>query len=224
MCNFDYLDEAKYNAENVTLTDTINNVAGTFVAGGNSTNITRLTTPDTLPEIRDNSASLSTLYIPKNILSQFVGDDSTEITIEISQYRYTDDTLIGGSGSQFYSNSAGGGSTIVSRTGCMVYYTNTAGADAYKNVSHQVFIPTDTLGVLVHAVFVVADDGSVKLYFNGKEVKSDSVGEDFARFAAGNFSRHQYFRGHMKAVRIYNRALTAEEVATNYAYDKATIV
>ena len=71
------------------------------------------------------------------------------------------------------------------------------------------------------------DYNTVKKYKNGQEVESGSYNESWGgiqdNIAVGGRlnSSSSVFRGKIYAIRIYSRALTAEEVARNYAIDKA---
>lgn len=79
-------------------------------------------------------------------------------------------------------------------------------------------IPGDYLNKWVHVAYTYAG-GTFKVYLNGKEVCSKNTNPDFSRangqdMYLGKFSDQWYpFNGLIDEVRIYNRALSAEEIS-----------
>lgn len=215
--NLNYLDASKYDSETMTLTDTINSVVGTFTGGYDDINPNR-TTATEIPTIRNNSASASVLYFPESTLSQLITDENYELSIELTTYLEDGEYR---ANSYFHSDANGAGSTKVMGDFISYYYTDTTGNDNYVQIKADL-LPNRT--GLIHAVLTFSADGTVKGYSDGKEKMNTTAGETFVKWAATTLTRGFWIRGHMKSARIYNRALTADEVLNNYNYELNNII
>jgi hypothetical protein len=76
---------------------------------------------------------------------------------------------------------------------------------------------------LAHLVYTRDAEGQTRFYINGEEVARGEVAGDFSnwgswRFALGNeLTRDRTWLGEIHLVAIYSRALTADEIARNFA-------
>ena len=93
-------------------------------------------------------------------------------------------------------------------------------ASAGVSLSHTITLDNSW----AHIVGVRNADGSMKLYINGVEEESNAAGSSTAsvpvtnpvRLGTDNTERSRAYKDQIAQPRIYNRALTAEEVARNY--------
>lgn len=228
--NFDYLNYGKYDVEKMTLTDTINGVVGTFKK---SHSTAESATVSELPILRENSISKSWLCIPENTLSKFVTEEDYELSFEISMYAYDgdDDTLWNNTCIPFFSNGGGAPSFRIASNGINPYYQITDGTYSSGNeMSNRFPMLLKLNGVnlrkneLLHAIVTIASDGMVSFYSNGELLLSEKISSTFVRWGETLLTRGFFIDGYYKAMRIYKRALTAEEVLNNYNYELQSIV
>jgi len=75
-----------------------------------------------------------------------------------------------------------------------------------------------------HHLAMVVDDGTTYLYVDGvqqKDYSTKTISESGLNFVIGKtypLYNARYFNGDIDEVRVYNKALTAEEVNQNYRY------
>ncbi len=89
-------------------------------------------------------------------------------------------------------------------------------------------------GELVHLAIVYGADGSIAIYHNGEPYGRSYQKADLKKFEAGKARillglRHTgagsgFFAGEVKEARLYDRALTAQEIAASYASGGAPVV
>lgn len=218
--NFNYLDSTRYDIENMTLTDSINGEVGTF-----STNANGTAAAEEFPEIRDNSLAFAWLALPKNTLSKYITDEQYALTIEIAMFFYPEDGEVDIYNSgyfPFFSNGNGGGSLRIHSQGLTPYYHVSDGTYSNKKEMSDMYptiLDIYSRNVLQHGVVAMAADGTVSLYHNGELVISEVISSTFVKWADVNLTRAFSLYGANKAVRIYNRVLTADEVRNNYNYE-----
>lgn len=228
--NLNYLDSSKHDTENMTLTDSINGEVGTFITSNAGTNLVTA-----FPEVREHGMAYSHLYFPANTLSKYLQDDGCEFTIELAMYRYSSDAytenMAGVIPINLFHSDGGGGSSLriesnlpgcfyLKTDGTMGTGTKTTEGTVNMGYSYDGGIPGD---LLTHAVAVYKADGTVEAYLNGA-YGGRIVCSDFASWGGTNLTRAFSFNIFGKATRIYNRALTADEVLNNYNYELQSIV
>lgn len=228
--NLDYLDSTKYDVENMTLTDSINGEVGTFCTASNgNTKVTEF------PEIRDTSLGFTYLGFPENTLSKYLSDDNCEFTIELAIYVESDDELKEMAGAiqanMFFSNGGGTNSLRITAADVNQFYLSTDGsmsnAVGTLEGSNSVFyepvtnLPRD---VLRHGTFVFKSDGTVSIYEDGEYIGREIMPDTFVSWGGTNLTRKFCLCGFYKTVRIYNRALTDDEVLNNYNYELQSIM
>lgn len=205
VANFNFADESAMNAEAMTVTDTINGIVATC-------------TSETFPTVRENSVSGGTFSIPA--LSDYF--DSTTLfafTVEISVYREDGDSWSKYDFWSAYSN--GGARNRFSATVANLHAINTSGSAV--TYAQWATINPEATGHN-HVVGTFSEDGTFCIYRNGELQATYNSFADFAHWPETVLTKASWVGEKLKAFRIYKRALTAEEVAVNYAYEKATIV
>jgi len=223
VANFNYLDVSKHDTTNMTITDTINNIVGTF-----KTKERAGVTVTEFPTIRKNSAEPSHLYIPSDTLSWFITDDPYELSIELSVFPQSDDEFnYRSTPGIFYSDGNGGGSLRIISDGVVLWYLDTSGNQTNTrgtaSGTQAVFYdaPTDHLS---HEVVTFAADGTIRVYKNGVYIGGYDTPATFAKLADVNLTRGFSLNGAFKSARIYNRVLTDAEVLNNYNYELQSII
>lgn len=110
---------------------------------------------------------------------------------------------------------------IINATKYHAVYTNTSGA--VKTSTNTYYSPNISVGNYFLLSLVCADGGSVSMYVNGTLI-SEHTCTDFASYAGAiekgvkvNDASAYYTNQHF---RVYNKALTADEVKQNYNYFK----
>lgn len=95
------------------------------------------------------------------------------------------------------------------------YWDNNNGWMSYTGVY--------TFGTTLHVVVTVKSSGENKLYHNGVEVNSRTlgsmVGKNSVAVGASNNSGGEYAKGQLDCLRVYNRLLSAAEVMALYQAD-----
>lgn len=213
VANFNFLDASKVDETAKTVTDTINGIVATC-------------TSETFPEKRDNSLGIASYTVPA--VSDYYGSTSIDngFSVEICIYRYDGDAWIAhgfwwttkAPTSKYWIT---GDSSQASRytyidTGSVINKT------ALWWGSSSMPIPSGTLG-FVHIVATYDVNGTLTIYKNGEALKTITP-TDFSAWDSELVTAVTRLSESMKAYRIYNRALTAEEVASNYKYELSIIV
>lgn len=225
--NFNYLDSSKHDTENMTLTDSINGEVGTFRTTNNGN-----TSVTAFPEVREHSMAYSHLCFPANTLSKYLKDDGCEFSIEIATYQYSTETQTEDMGGaipvQLFGSNGGGASSLrINGANIQPLYLNTSGANGYtmgtlEGENRTAYpILTDQLS---HSVITFCADGTIKVYKNGEHTGTYAPVADFGSWGGVNLTRGFSFNIFGKATRIYNRALTADEVLNNYNYELQSIL
>lgn len=213
IANFNFLDSSKIDEDAKTVTDTINGIAATCIS-------------ETFPEARENSLARAFYTIPS--VSDYYGSTAVDkgFTVEVGIYRYDGDNW---SAYEFWhSGAAASGKyklTGDSSQASIYTYIDTSSTSKRINLwwgSKAVPIPSGTVG-FVHIVATYDASGTLTIYKNG-EVLNTITPVDFSAWDATLVTATTGLKEAMKSYRIYSRALTAEEVASNYKYELATIV
>lgn len=219
--NYNMLDSAKYDVEKVTITDSIKGQVATFVKP-DSTNFTAV---NELPTIRDNSVSLSAIYLPENTLSKYITSENYEMSIEMGYYRYADDVKQGTGDYILCSNGSGGSSF---RHGMYdvsgIRYVNTSGN--YVKIAGKggkSVINIYATDVFQHGVLTMGSDGTAKFYKNGELLATVTL-DDFTKWDDTLLTRAFKMGGYCKSIRLYGKVLSESEIINNYNYEKAGIV
>ena len=210
VANFNLTDSSTMDTEAMTVTDTVNGL------------ITTLKTSDgTFPEIRNNSVAYSTLTVPA--VSEYFTNPNNfmEGTFEFVVYREADDHWDTWNG--WY-----GANSIIRliyghTQASYVCYYDSEGTSQKQSLwwPSGGIIPNSSGLYVISAVY--STDGTLTIYKNGEVYKSYTA-TSFSKWDSRTISGTSTFSGTLKTARIYNRALTAEEVAINYKYERATIV
>ena len=214
VANFNFVDASKVDATAKTVTDTINGIVATC-------------TSETFPSVRENSLGRAYYTIPS--VSDYYGSTAVDkgFTVEVGIYRYDGDKW---SAYEFwYSGSSPSVKYTITgdRSQASIYtYIDTSGTSQKKTFwwgsGSPMPIPSGTVG-FVHIVATYDVSGTLTIYKNGEVLKTITP-SDFSEWDATLVTATTGLKEAMKAYRIYNRALTAEEVASNYKYELSTIV
>lgn len=212
LVNFNFTDSAAINTNNMTVTDSIHRVAASC-------------TSEIFPEIRENSLAKATFNIPA--LGDYYGSTSLGkgFTIEISVYHYESDTF---NDWHFWGIPKAAQTSNYYATGkytrdTKLKYVDTDGATQSLSYWAEWFGRGTTALGFYHIVIAAGIDGVVNLYKNG-ECITTLIPTNFASWTAGFEAQETVLNEYLKTYRVYSRALTAEEVASNYKYELATIV
>jgi hypothetical protein len=225
VANFNMLDASKYDAENLTITDTVHGLTAQLY--GCEFNNTALTE---LPKIRDNSATAASVYFGNNPLADYISADNIELTLEWSQYRYADDASIPTSGYLFrqdnfriavYGNECG--KFLKSDGSTYADVGDALKSAGYKDNIAGKYLYSSEAGIHVHSVATFAKDGTIKLYKNGAKT-AEAVMPDFLKWDPQLLSKAFRMGGYCRSIRIYSRPLTDAEVLNNYEYEKQFFV
>lgn len=226
--NFNYLDSSKHNAENMTLTDTINGEVGKFTTTPNGNTVVA-----TFPAVRTNSMEYTNLSLPANTLSKYITNESYDMAVELCFYaeneaeiaEHTSNGTINGILSNiFISNGGGTVSMRINSNGVNNMY-DTADSEKIHKFNNIAMgeVPWNAKK-LYHFVVNYHTDGTVSAYDNGEFVGTVSVDTAFTKWSAVNLTRGFCISSFCKAVRIYKRVLTDDEVLNNYNYELQSIV
>lgn len=214
VANFNFVDASKVDATAKTVTDTINGIVATC-------------TDETFPEARDNSLGWAVFKVPA--ISDHYGSNTvaTGITIELAVFRYSGDSFDKHAFWWTGNNPTGTHWITADSSQASRYsYVDTSNATQktalWWDGSASAPIGHGTLG-FVHVVVTYSADGVFTVYRNGELLKTISI-DTFSKWEASLVTAVTCVRESMKTYRIYNRALTAEEVASNYKYELSTIV
>lgn len=222
---FNMTDGSKYDAENLTVTDVVHGLTANLI--GIVFDWTALTE---LPEIREKSVPASIYFKTSNPLAEYITDEDTAFTLEWSMYQYSDlpqhptdgwalrsETY---KGMQFYGQNCG---TYLATDGTT--YKNVkdglsaAGQEIY---THKLF-PYGVTDTHRHCVMTFDSDGTVRWYKDGVKM-SEAVMPDFLQWDRTYLTKGFRMGGNCRAMRIYKRALSDEEVRKNYEYEKQFFV
>ena len=215
IANFNFIDESKVDANAKTVTDTINGIVATC-------------SDETFPTMRENSLGRAAYTVPA-IETQYGGTTVDKgFTAELGIYRYDGDEW---SKYEFwYTDSASAGKyrmTCDSSQASHYTYIDTSGASKrttmwWNDVAGGSPIPSGSVGLL-HFVLTFDVDGVLAMYKNGEVFATIAI-DAFSAWDATILTKVTGLCESMKTYRIYNRALSAEEVLENYKYEMGTIV
>lgn len=210
LVNFNFTDSAAINTNDMTVTDSIHRVAASC-------------TSEIFPEIRENSLAKATFNIPA--LGDYYGSTSLGkgFTIEISVYHYDGDTFQEWEFWRTPTNQSNYSAPGKYTRGTTLKYVDTDGAIQKLSYWAEWFGRGTTALGFYHIVITAGIDGIVNLYKNG-ECITTLTPTNFASWTAGFEAQETVLTEYLKTYRVYSRALTAEEVASNYKYELATIV
>ncbi len=112
-----------------------------------------------------------------------------------------------------------------------INYNSSASFQVYTSGPSGIvgFAYQPTLNTWVHIVGVIDSFGATKLYLNGSLFSSGGSGggvtQSAANFCVGNSfaSSGEFFPGTIDDVRVYNRALTATDIAALYAFTEPIV-
>lgn len=214
IANFNFVDASKVDATAKTVTDTIHGIVATC-------------TDETFPEARDNSLGWAVFKVPA--IGEHYGGNTvaTGITIELAVFRYSGDGFDRHAFWWTGNNPTGTHWVTADSSQASRYsYVDTSNATQKTTLwwdgSASAPIAYGTIG-FVHVVVTYSADGVFTVYRNGELLKTISI-DTFSKWEASLVTAATCVRESMKTYRIYNRALTAEEVASNYKYELSTIV
>lgn len=214
IANFNFTDSTAIDSEAMAVTDSINKVTATC-------------TSDTFPEIRENSLANAAFTIPS--LGEYCATLVNGFTIEICVYHYDSDTF---NEWQFWgiptasstNNSTGYYASGKYTRVTLLTYIDTDGVNQNFKPYAQWFGGSTTTGLGFYHFVIVADiDGTATLYRNGELVTTLNP-TNFKEWAPGFEAKTTGLNECLKTYRVYNRALTADEVTINYNYEQSTIV
>ena len=213
IANFNFTDESTVDVDAKTVTDTINGIIATC-------------TSETFPDARDNSLGRAKYTIPA--VSDYYGSTSIDkgFTVEIGVYRYDGD---GWSAYELWytENASSGKHRITADSSQASHYTYIDTTYTSKRTNlwwnrDAMPIPTGTIG-FIHIATTYNMNGTLTIYKNGEVLRTITL-DDFSAWDATLVTATTGLIESMKTYRIYNRTLTAEEVANNYKYELATII
>lgn len=218
VCNFNFLDESKMNKTNMTVTDTVNKIVGTFTTSSDGNTLVT-----TFPTVNKNYMENSFFKLEKNILNTYITDINYEYSIELGIYFESKSDLnstlsymtylVDGNGAdsvRIYSNLIG-----------IMYDTNST-QKSYKGISCGNLFSADNPG-FYHIVITYSNTGIVNAYSNGSLIKTYNV-ENFKNWYNGNIQNASWFIQPKRFMRIYKKVLTQDEVLNNYKYEKSLII
>lgn len=210
LVNFNFTDSTAIDMNAMTVTDSIHRVAATC-------------TSEVFPDIRENSLTKATFNIPA--LGDYYGSTSLDkgFTIEISVYHYDGDTFQEWEFWRTSTNQSNYSAPGKYTRGTTLKYVDTDGAKQSLSYWAEWFGRGTTALGFYHIVITAGIDGIVNLYKNG-ECITTLTPTNFASWTAGFEAQETVLIEYLKTYRVYSRALTAEEVASNYKYELATIV
>ena len=213
VANSNFVDESKVDATAKTVTDTIHGIVATC-------------TDETFPEKRDNSLGRASYTVPA--VSDYYGSTSINngFSVEICVYRYDGDGW-SAYGLWWTTKAANSKYWITGDKSQASRYTYIDTESVIHKTAlwwdkSSMPIPSGTLG-FVHIVATYDVNGTLTIYKNGEALKTITP-TDFSAWDSELVTAVTGLRESMKAYRIYNRALTAEEVVSNYKYELSTIV
>ena len=228
VANFNMLDASKYDAEAVTIADSVNGLTATLYGGDYMG--TKLTE---LPTIRDNSVAKVSVRLPQNTLSEYISDESIEMSLEWSQYRYEDDPALETGAFLFSSgnfrvaaygmvcgNYLKTDGTTYEQCGNIMYAAGYGGTGGY--IVDELLASRSTKGH-THSVVTYSKDGMMRTYKNGVKT-GECVMPDFLKWEPKLLANELTMGGHCRSMRIYSRPLTDAEVLNNYEYEKQFVV
>lgn len=211
--NFNFLDETKMDKINMTLTDSINGIIGTFKSGIGGSVVSEY------PGITDNSCS-GLLCISANTLdSKFVDEENLEFSYEFVIYSDESHSVT---------------QKLMSTSNNTYFAINNNKISYYINSSEDkqsiTFWPAHGSGDKIaanlgfyHFVYTFSKDGVINLYCNN-ELNSTNTIEDFKKWDYETFiSLERSFPWQKKAIRMYSKALNETEILNNYNYEKSLI-
>ena len=224
VANYDFIDSSTYDSTNGTITDTEHGIVATFVSAYNGTTAT-----GTVPAIRDNSVSVSYARVPEGWGSSYFDTMAHEFTYEYSYYLDSNDSLPWAEFNTAYGKANGINTRMMKQSIRKLSYSylNTS-----NNIVSDMLTGTNnyyaTRKMLNHCVYVYGADGSMKFYINGVLTAQADAPNDFSNWQndkGTNSNRRNPFKdafnicGFTRSARLYNKALSADEVNYNYHYE-----
>lgn len=230
--NFNFLNAEKYDAENITLTDEVNGIVGSFTTAWNQ----ETEKASAIPTVRDNSASLCFLNVPSGVAAEYFPSNIADYTVEYCWYLDDEDALPWGAYNIYNHRGNGGGGHQYTTNGIAGarYLDSSSTLQTLKaSITYPSGINSNAKNVLHHIAFVFHNDGASEIYYNGElNVSSDAIDgfNGWVNNAIADENRSSFFKGthningFTRSCRMYAKALTAEEVANNYYYELNRVV
>lgn len=218
VCNFNFLDESKMDKTNMTVTDTVNKIVGTFT----TTDSTKVSAT-TFPTINKNYMENSFFRLNNDVLNKYITDTNYEYSVELGVYFESKSNLNSGMSYMIYKVDGNGGSSsrIYPNMVHLMYDTNSTQKNN-KVVNDTSFFTVNEPG-FHHIVVTYSNTGVAKSYSNGSLINTYNV-EDFKNWYSGNIQSASWFIQPKRFMRIYKKVLTQDEILNNYKYEKSLII
>lgn len=220
---FNMTDASKYDATNLTIEDTVHGFDAKLVdtLSANTVHLTEL------PEIREKSVSAAVYFAQgANPLAEYITEEDNAFTLEWSMYQYSDSTQKASSsfvlqnkgwiGITMYGSSFGHYLATDGTTYKGIYEAFTAAG--YNLYTHDLF-PWGITDTHRHCVMTFDSGGTVRWYKDGKKIAEVPI-TDFLQWDRRYLDGPFMMGGNCRALRIYKKALSDEEVLNNYKYEK----
>ena len=216
---FDFMDKSTINTSNKTITDKKNKIVGKFVKDPDNPNIP-IDTDITIYEhwvdnnvvVSDNLQSLITNYVSMFTI-EFIGYVDSNVVATGQK------VALQVPKSYYYVDRFSDCNFVNSVSGLIINKDKSEGKSFKYFASRNAALSE---GSIFQAVAVFNSDGTINLYRNGipDDGHYGSTPSDFKQWDTSAFSKGLNIANKKRALRIYNRCLTAEEIANNYKFEQ----
>ena len=210
---YNFTDTSTHDTVNMSVTDKINKIVGNFVTG-----VPQTTIVSSFPSVYPNYIEDSSFLIQENTITKHFSTMDNGFTMEFIQYYENEPNVIT---RLLYANEE----FSVMSNACYINYINTSNTQTRGSINIEQqgysagkFVESTATGVR-HLVLVFYSNGEFSLFLNGKKYYTITVAEDFKQWDINNWAHNIWLRSTHRKFRLYEKALSDDEVNLNYKFE-----